>query len=638
MEKAKKYIKNILKMDWKNEKTGMGGDCDKNKSTEASLDYKTENELETIYRVDDVAKNIVNKLPKAAFEKGFDLMPNDIPQYDFFWNEWKRLKLEEKVLKAWIWGRLYGNSVLILDIEDGQERNLPVDWNKVRDIRWAQILEKRYYDVREIGSKPNSDYYRKPLIISVQSNNIPSASENREQNKENTLNNVEFHASRCVFFDGEEIPWYAYQENDFCHDSVLQQAFQPIANYASAYSGASQMMHEIRERIYKIPGWAEIVASGQQDKVEQRLQALNQTKSVYKLLVMDEDENYESNTVSLSGIHEMLDKFGRRVVQAANAPHTIVLGEGSTGNTSGRTETEQWADQVAQEQVSYLKPKLQRLIQMIFAQSEAPKMPSDMNEFEIQFPSIITRRDSDKVADYKSVSEADDKYIANGVMTPDDARKRFTEDGFKLDITLDPIEEDNDEPIDTTLPSATENLDQAETFIPTAKVAENAAKGLLMRRQYGRGGTNIGVARARDLQNQKAIPLETISRMVSFFARHEQNKNSTTENGDPGNGQIAWMLWGGDEGQTGANEIFKQSKEKNDESEIQTIIFLKSYPEWKMKNNVMSWLIDNGFKPIKPACRFDYLALLFLPFSTNLGNEYDDCKSIGAQASQTKSL
>lgn len=53
------------------------------------------------------------------------------------------------------------------------------------------------------------------------------------------------------------------------------------------------------------------------------------------------------------------------------------------------------------------------------------------------------------------------------------------------------------------------------------EVASNAAKGLELRQKFGRGGTEVGVARARELFARTALSPHTIKRMVSFFARHE---------------------------------------------------------------------------------------------------------------------
>lgn len=94
--------------------------------------------------------------------------------------------------------------------------------------------------------------------------------------------------------------------------------------------------------------------------------------------------------------------------------------------------------------------------------------------------------------------------------------------------------------------------------VPTREMANEAKRGLAWREEYGRGGTEVGVARARDISNRKNLSEQTIGRMVSYFARHEVDKQgkgfSPGEEGYPSAGRIAWALWGGDPGQTWANK------------------------------------------------------------------------------------
>jgi hypothetical protein len=99
-------------------------------------------------------------------------------------------------------------------------------------------------------------------------------------------------------------------------------------------------------------------------------------------------------------------------------------------------------------------------------------------------------------------------------------------------------------------------------FTPPAGVRKEAAKGLAWRREYGRGGTEVGIARARDLSNGKKISPETAKRMKAFFDRHQVNKGkSGWSPGDdkfPSNARIAWALWGSDAGWSWAKKIVRQ--------------------------------------------------------------------------------
>jgi hypothetical protein len=88
---------------------------------------------------------------------------------------------------------------------------------------------------------------------------------------------------------------------------------------------------------------------------------------------------------------------------------------------------------------------------------------------------------------------------------------------------------------------------------PPKGAAEAAARGLELRRKHGRGGTEVGVARARDLSNRKTLSPSTVRRMNSYFARHEVDKQGEGW-GEDSAGYIAWLLWGGDAGKSWAKK------------------------------------------------------------------------------------
>lgn len=99
-------------------------------------------------------------------------------------------------------------------------------------------------------------------------------------------------------------------------------------------------------------------------------------------------------------------------------------------------------------------------------------------------------------------------------------------------------------------------------FTPPDGVRSEAKKGLEWRKEYGRGGTAVGVARARDLSNGTSISPETARRMKAYFDRHEVDSKgegwSPGENGFPSAGRIAWALWGGDPGRAWSAKLVKQ--------------------------------------------------------------------------------
>ena len=110
---------------------------------------------------------------------------------------------------------------------------------------------------------------------------------------------------------------------------------------------------------------------------------------------------------------------------------------------------------------------------------------------------------------------------------------------------------------------------------PTVSMAREATLGLKWRKEYGRGGTQVGVARANQLRRRDTLSLDTVKRMKAYFDRHEVDmtvpKNKNPRHPDyPGAGKIAWLLWGGNSGRSFANRIVRRMN-SIDERQLETM-------------------------------------------------------------------
>lgn len=88
------------------------------------------------------------------------------------------------------------------------------------------------------------------------------------------------------------------------------------------------------------------------------------------------------------------------------------------------------------------------------------------------------------------------------------------------------------------------------TFKPPAAVRDAAQAALVLRASLPpsrRAMTAVGLARARDLANGRAVSMETILRMRDYFRRHAVDKTGEGWGVDS-KGWQAWLGWGGDAG------------------------------------------------------------------------------------------
>jgi HK97 family phage prohead protease len=120
-------------------------------------------------------------------------------------------------------------------------------------------------------------------------------------------------------------------------------------------------------------------------------------------------------------------------------------------------------------------------------------------------------------------------------------------------------------------------------FTPPAGVKKEAQKGLDWRKEFGRGGTAVGIARARDLSNGTTISPDTARRMKAYFDRHEVDKQgkgwSPGDDGFPSNGRIAWALWGSDAGWAWSRKLVEQMNAADEENRSMAIERRSIYEE-----------------------------------------------------------
>lgn len=128
----------------------------------------------------------------------------------------------------------------------------------------------------------------------------------------------------------------------------------------------------------------------------------------------------------------------------------------------------------------------------------------------------------------------------------------------------------NPEPIEELVEEAnTKAVSDIDTK-PTDGMVTEAIKGLEWRKEHGRGGTAVGVARATSIKNRENLSPDTIKRMYSYFSRHEVDKQGEGykpgEDGFPSAGRIAWALWGGDAGYSWSKRKVAEIKREEEKS------------------------------------------------------------------------
>jgi len=438
---------------WQNVLTGLNiMGRDKKMSTVAEYERMSQGDAESIYSIDKLAKKIVDRPVTEAFKKDPIFENGD----DATFSESVRDKIitpldyQNKFIQAAKWARLYGAGFLLFGIRDGRLPNEPVDFKNIRSVDWIQPLHRWELGYSEIGRDVSQPYYREPVIYTLN-----EAGGSPDEGVGFTV-----HRSRLVRIDGENLPDELFKLNGYYHDSVLNSLQNSLRNFSASHDSAASLLDDFAQAVFKIQNLGNLIAAGKDDQVIKRLQLIDATRSVVRGIVLDSEEDFDRKVTSLTGLDTILDKMGDKLVGESEFPHTVLLGEGSTGNLSGagESETKQWNDFIKGLQMAWVRPSYLYGLKLLMSARTAPVKWTDKTD--MSFPPLEEMSEEKQATINKTQAEADQIYIQNQVVSPDEiAVSRFGGDEMSLKTTID-VEErqenlENDEDEDVTLPEVT---------------------------------------------------------------------------------------------------------------------------------------------------------------------------------------
>jgi len=410
---------------WQDIKTGLYTNKDKRSSAKL-FDFNVNKTMaDILYKTDELAKKILGEVVEDSLREGFNFVLKKKKETEIFNKEFNKLDLRNKIETAWIDARKYGGSVLLFGFDDGLSLEKEIDLKKIKKINWIIPFNRYQISGECIDEDLASLNFGLPKFYKF------NASNNYKHN-----NNIikKFHASRCIVFDGVKTDYESYVNNGYWHESIFTGIYQALKNFNIAHENIAAVFPEIWQGIYKIPSFIEAISCNDIELVKKRIEIMDDMRSNFRALVLGENEDFDRKALSLAGIPELLNKITERLVAVSKMPHTKLLGEGSQGNTSGRTEQTEWYDIVSHVQEQYLQPKLEKISEFFKQYLSQDKE----QEIHIEFNSLY-QQDPLKEADvYLKYAQADNLYINNQTLDPDEvAESRFNGLKFGHRIILD---------------------------------------------------------------------------------------------------------------------------------------------------------------------------------------------------------
>lgn len=409
---------------------GAGGRADRSSFTRAaSARFLSAGELDRLYESDGFARKIVDLPAEEAVRAGYCIEGVDAPET--IYASLEAINALEKICDAMRWSDLYGGSLIVMIADDGQTLDQPLAAERVRSLealrvydRWQVSRAKKYMDPAD------SRFGGTQLYMISPDEGTPYA----------------VHESRCIVLDGAPLPSRLRSARDGWGGSKIQHCYDQLARFGMAHQWANGLLERAQQAVHGIPDLTGLLrVPGGEELVRRRVDLVDMTRSINNTIVIDGAESYDLKSTSLSGVSDIVDRFGLALSAVAGIPEALLFGRTQSGlNSSGAAELESWYAKVGQMQQNVLLPALDRLITV---QLHALGMYTD--DYLVKFNPLY-------VPSAKEAAEVDHKRAQTyevlhgiGALDASEIRAMLPGDGYMIDnVELIPeADDDSDEAV-----------------------------------------------------------------------------------------------------------------------------------------------------------------------------------------------
>jgi len=308
---------------WMSAISGLGGTKDKIESVRVkNLIPLHPEECHDLFFGNGLAASIVSTIVESSIGTG---LTSADPELDA---KAREIGLWPAFAQAWTWGRLYGRGALYFAFSDRLGRQSdPIapgmirlgDLAYIRAVDGLDLIPSGYDEAR------GSLTYGEPIRYTIGGAH-------------------EIHASRLILFGGA-VASDRYKRAHKRDYSVLQRPFDSLRGEGMSNSAVLTALGDLSQTVFAVKNLTSMIASGQGDIMQSRMEIVDMGRSVAKAVVIDADaERFEHvGAANLSGIDPLLGRLMQRVATAAGMPATVLLKTAPIGmNATGDSDLRIW--------------------------------------------------------------------------------------------------------------------------------------------------------------------------------------------------------------------------------------------------------------------------------------------------------
>lgn len=421
--------------------------------------FLSRQELTDIYCSYGIGRRIVDTVVDDSIREFIDADPKLI-------KELNRIKSKQCISDAACMARLFGGSLLVAYIDDGQEMDKPLNYNNIRKLIKLQVFDRYYitWSNDDLSRNFYDEFYGEPLIYTI----IP-------------INGIPFkvHRSRCHRFNGDRLPLSERAKHNYWDMPVLQPAYEALRNYGSVNNATAEIVQDFIQTILCVEGLEQLLVQGDEDKIVARANLIDTVRSITNTIFLDAgSEKYEKHASSVAGLGDLWDRFSESICAATGIPISKLFGRSAKGlNANTHNDLDNWNSIVQAYRVDELEPPIDWLIKILEAQMMWDKNARPIN-YEWSFPCLETTSEEESAKVRLITAQADQIYIDRGAVDPEILfNLRHANGEFHTNILIDQnvtdnslFEENEIDDTDQEIINLIENKPVMEIKVKTANV------------------------------------------------------------------------------------------------------------------------------------------------------------------------
>jgi phage-related protein (TIGR01555 family) len=413
---------------WVNLVNGQGTGMDRRTASSVVWKGLTMNEqrAESLYAGNALARRIVEKLPFEATRQWITLKNFGDADRDVR-DEMDRLNAREEFYTGWSWARQYGGAgTLMVTDEPDEDLAKPLSLDRIQ--RLENLVTFNRWELEAWNSDIDVDLrsanFRKPKYYRL---NVASGGVRIPVN-------VKIHHSRIIRWEGLALGPLFFIRNKFWGDSIFSGLADSLGNWDRSVDGVAAVLDEFRLVIHKMPGIADLVASGNIEGVLNRVRTAARSRSLFGSLVADKEEDIETSSETFAGVPDILDQLASNLASKTEYPKIILFNNSPDGgglSGKGFSELQGWYSTVGSAQTTYLQSRVDAFMKVMLAAKEGPVRGKPMEDWDYEFPTLATETAKEKAEREKIEAEGDDARLSQGVQDEVDVMERRFPDKLK---------------------------------------------------------------------------------------------------------------------------------------------------------------------------------------------------------------